>query len=145
MAYCNTADLLLQLREERLLELASDDPTATIDDVDVVAVLDRAMDQAANRIDAIAGAHYSVPFTAPIPGLVRDLAVDLTLAALADRRDTTPAWADRRRESADKTLEQLAAGSFTLGVQPEPAANPQRQGRQQAADPVMTVAELEGF
>jgi phage gp36-like protein len=144
-AYCTQADLTLEVRDSELLQLCADDPSVVdLADPAAQAVLDRAIQRASNRIDAVAGAHYTVPFS-PIPGFVRDLAVDLTLVSLAGRRNTTPQWAEDRRQRADDALRLVAAGTMTVGSQPEPVANPGRAARQSGEDRMLTPDALEGF
>jgi len=145
-AYCTIADLLLQVREVEILQLAddSDDGSGTISDPEVVAVISRAIAKSSARIDAVAGAYYSVPFEAT-PDFIRDLAVDMTLVHLAERRNGAPKWAETTRERVKLDLEQLAEGKLTTGDQPEPGRNTERLGSGTTEDRVFTTDTLKGF
>ena len=139
-AYCTQSDLLLAIREKELVQLSNDDNGDSIDTDNV----NRAIDRASNRIDAVAGAYYVVPFD-PIPDFIRDLAVDLTLVGLAERRAKAPKWAETKRERVHKDLGALAKGTLTVGDQPAPARNPERTGDASHQDRTFTAASLKGF
>ncbi len=139
-AYCTQDDLLLAIREEELVQLSNDDGGTTIDSDNV----NRAIDRSSNRIDAVAGAYYVVPFD-PIPDYIRDLAVDLTLADLAERRSKAPKWAETKRKRVDEDLAALAKGTLTVGTQPAPARNPERTGDATTQDRTFTANSLKGF
>ena len=138
--YCTQADLLLAIREQELVQLTNDIAGDEID-TDLLA---RAIDRAGNEIDAVAGARYSLPFD-PVPGFIRDLAVDLTLVSLGERRQDSPGWLDSKRKRVERVLDQLAAGTVTVGSQPEPAVNAQRKATGSLVDRTFTTDTLAGF
>ncbi len=139
--YCTLADLLLLKREEELVQLTVDDDVSTEVDEDV---LGRAIQRAGNRIDAIAGAHFDIPFD-PTPGFIRDLCCDLTLVLLAERRSSRPTWAESSREQVDADLERLAEGEFTTGQRPDAARNPERGPLSVAPDRTFDSDTMAGF
>lgn len=139
-AYCTQDDLLLAIREGELVQLSNDDGGDSIDTDNV----SRAIARASNRIDAVAGAYYEVPFD-PIPDFIRDLAVDLTLVELAERRSKAPKWAETKRERVRKDLDAMAEGTLTVGTQPAPARNPERTGDASTQDRTFTATSLKGF
>ena len=140
VAYCNQTDLELAISAQGVVQLANDSGGATADPT----VIARALQHADNRINAIAGRHYAVPFS-PVPDFIRDLAVDLALIFLANRRPHVPAWAESRRLRVKADLEALANGTATVGTQPEPARNPQRAALRDGGDPTFTRNNLDKF
>lgn len=140
MPYCTQTDLELAIGAEDVVRLANDNDGLTADP-DVIA---RALDAADGQVNAMAGAHYAVPFS-PVPPFIRDLAVDLALCWLADRRPHTPAWAETRHERAMGHLRALGTGRATVGIQPEPARNEQRAALRAGGDPVFSRSNLGKF
>lgn len=116
--YCTQADIAAKLPEATLIELTDDAAAGTVDST----VLDAAIDDAGEEIDAYLALKYSLPLAAT-PALVRKMAVDLVICDLYGRREMEPpkAIADRCT-SARRHLEQLAKGTLLLDV-PDPAAD----------------------
>jgi len=138
--YCTQADLEKRIRPSELVQLANDTGGSTVD----ADILNEAIDDASSEIDAVAGARYSVPFS-PIPDFIVKLACDLTLVALAERRGAAPKWVETRAARVRSNLKRLAAGTLTLGLQPEPARNDERAPVQTGPAPTFTADSLKGY
>lgn len=143
-AYCTQADLELEIRASELVQLTNDGTGTTVD----ATILGRAIARAGSRINAVAGAHYAVPFS-PVPDYIRDLAVDLTLVKLAERRSKAPGWAESKGKRVARALDRLAKGHITVGSQPEPPRNPERLPVRYGDDALFTTQgpdpSLQGF
>jgi len=110
MAYSVQADLLMQISETELIELTDDAGAGAVDD----DVVDRAIADADEEIDAYVGVKYSLPFDST-PGLIRRMSVDLAVCNLYARRDDTiPAYRKERCDAHRKLLEKIALGQLKL-------------------------------
>lgn len=144
MAYLTPEDLVAQVPDHQLLELADDDG----DGVPDAAVLAAAIAAAEATVDGYLQARYRLPL-APVPAVLVRLARDLAVWELWSRRDT-PGVETRpvylRWKEALRFLEKLATGEVLLGVEPQPeqAGAPARVERG-AADRVFTRESLKGF
>lgn len=112
--YCTVEDLLQQSSEEFLLKCAADPDTNELDE----AVAQQKIIDAQTEIDAYCQAQYPVPF-APVPGIIRKLAVDIALYNLLSKHGYDEEDADviivKRYQSAIRLLESLAKGTVKLG------------------------------
>lgn len=117
MPYCTQADIQKRLPEQRLIDLTDDAGTGAVD----TAVVDAAINDAGEEIDAYLSMRYALPF-ATVPAIVVRLAADLAVCNLYARRDHVelPKQWDSRCTASRKLLEQLAKGGLSLDV-PEPA------------------------
>jgi len=117
MAYCTQSDITKQLDEETLIQLTDDAEAGEVD----TDVLDRAIDDADEEIDAYLAVKYSLPF-AVTPNLVRKMAVDLAICNLYARRyDTITETRKEICERIRKDLDRIAKGTMSLDV-PDPDA-----------------------
>jgi phage gp36-like protein len=117
VAYCTTDDLKKALPEEKLIELTGGGESIDTD------VTDFAILAADRTVDAYVGAVRTVPLTS-VPGLIRDLAVDLAVAWLFGRSlaDVPEEW-QGRRQAAVATLRDIRDGQVRLdGVTAENSA-----------------------
>jgi len=119
MAYCTQSDIEKQIPEDTLIELTDDDAVGAVDS----DIVDRAIADADEEIDAYAAMRYSLPFDTT-PALLRRMSVDLAICSLYLRRPHLEIPESRReRCSADrKLLEQIAKGYLKLDV-PDPTAD----------------------
>jgi len=118
MAYCTQSDILKQLDEEILIQLTDDDGTGEVDS----DVVDRAIADADEEIDAYLSGKYSLPFDTT-PNLVRKVSVTLAICNLYARRDDTiPETRKENCERARKDLNLIAKGMMKLDV-PEPSVD----------------------
>jgi phage gp36-like protein len=123
--YCTRDDILKQVRPDVLRELADDDLDGTED----AGVVDGAIETASDVIDGYCQPRYPVPF-APIPGVVRRIAVDLAAYNLFARRGFNEQSADKavvdRYKAAIRLLERIQEGKAAIGVgtMSEPSAPP---------------------
>jgi phage gp36-like protein len=119
MAYCTQTDIEKRLTEATLIELTDDAGAGSVD----VDVVDAAISDAGEQIDAYLAMRYSLPL-ASTPGIVTRLAADLAVCALYARRahlNLPDPWR-RRCDAAERILEQLGKGALSLDV-PSPAGS----------------------
>jgi len=117
MAYCTQSDIEKQIPEDIIVEL-TDDVGADVVDTDII---ERAIADADEEIDAFVSMQYSLPFDTT-PGLIRRMSVDLAICNLYARRSHLDIPDSRKdRCAADrKLLEQIAKGSLKLDA-PDPS------------------------
>jgi phage gp36-like protein len=123
MAYCTRQDLLERVSEEELRQLIIDDDTDMTDQeiedaVEAGAI--NAIAGAGELIDGYCAGRHPVPF-APVPGLIKRFAIDITVYDLYGRRDGGDEDCVRRYKAAVSYLEKVASGSITLSTPAEPA------------------------
>lgn len=117
MSYIVQADLLAQLSQAQLTQLTDDIGNGVIDDTRV----DQAIADAEAEIDGYVATRYAVPVAAPVPALLKKLAIDITVYNLWRRKQKIPDLVRTAYEDAVKKLEAIAKGVVTLGVDPAPA------------------------
>lgn len=119
MAYCTEGDISKRLPETILIELTDDDGV----DVVNLDVVDAAIADADEEVDAFLSMHYTLPFDTT-PALVKRMSADLAVCNLYARRDhleLPKQWADRCGATR-RMLEKMAAGKLRLDV-PDPASS----------------------
>lgn len=115
MPYLTQADIASELPPEFQLEALDDDGDGVADP----GLWDKVEASAAERIDGILGQRFSVPFTAPVPAIVRSAARVFVLELLYFRRGIDPnPWAKRAGDIEQK-LNRIADGDepLTPGIQ----------------------------
>lgn len=117
MAYIVQDDLLGQLPQAQLVQLTDDIGNGVIDETRVT----QAITDAEAEIDGYVATRYAVPIAAPVPALIKKLAIDITVYNLWRRRQKIPDMIRTAYEDAVKKLEAIAKGTITLGVDPAPA------------------------
>jgi phage gp36-like protein len=117
MSYIVQADLLGQISEPQLTQLTDDAGSGVIDDVKVA----QAITDAEAEINGYVATRYSTPIAAPVPDLIKKLAIDISVYNLWRRRQKIPELIRTAYEDAVKKLEAIAKGTITLGVDPAPA------------------------
>ena len=112
MAYCTLTDLQAVIPQEDLIQLTDDLGAGVIDQV----VVDALAADAAELIDGYLRGRYALPLE-PVPGIVRQIAVDLTTYRLYCRRmPTVPEGIAARQANAQKLLDSIQSGKLTLGA-----------------------------
>lgn len=117
MSYILQADLLGQLTEDQLIQLTDD---GNVGEVHAETVT-QAIADAEAEINGYVATRYAVPVAAPVPALLKKLAIDITVYNLWRRRQKVPELVRTVYEDALKRLDGIAKGTVTLGVDPAPA------------------------
>ncbi|MBR3371175.1 MAG: DUF1320 domain-containing protein [Rhodobacteraceae bacterium] len=118
MAYATPADIADIYGPDALLVADRDG-----DGMAETAAVARALTAASEEIDSHIGVRYRLPLPA-VPGLLRQLAVDIALYRLAATADVQSEIHRTRYEDARATLKRLAEGKAALVLPPEPQAEP---------------------
>jgi phage gp36-like protein len=117
MAYCAYADIKKNLPEETLVQLTDDEGVGTVNQVRI----SEAIAQADAEINSYLGTKYTVPFTAPIPDIVKQLSIKMSIYHLYSRRmEEIPKTRVDRYNNSLRILEKIAAGSISIGAATEP-------------------------
>lgn len=139
--YTDKDALIKQFSEDRLIQLANDDGSDSIDE----EVLNEVIRKASSEINGYLGRVYTLPL-AEVPDLVRDLAADIVIYRLQLRREgLMPETVKAAYETARSTLKDIAARRVTLGVAPEPAQNTGRAAIVASGTRQFTRSSLRGF
>ena len=110
--YCTLADLQAVTPEADLIQLTDDLESGLVNET----VVDAVAADAAELIDGYLRGRYTLPL-APVPGIVRQIAVDLTTYRLYCRRmPTVPDGITARQTNALKLLDAIQKGVLTLGA-----------------------------
>lgn len=121
MAYCTQTDLLTEVSEKDLAELTSD-----ADGVIDAAVVTQMIANADSEIDGYVGKKYKTPLSSPVPPIVKTWSIRISLYNLFARRSNRLGGisevVEKNYKNAIKSLEDVAKGLLTLGVDPPPAA-----------------------
>lgn len=114
MAYCVLADIQAEIPQVQLIQLTDD----TVPPVAVnQPVVDKAIADASDIINAYVGERYQVPITI-VPALVKNMAVDLAVYRLFLRRkkQNLPEAAQKAYDNTMRLLRDVQAGRLSLGV-----------------------------
>lgn len=120
MAYCTLADLEDAVGSSTVRELSADSGRTTADEGIVAAAIADAVD----LIESYLALRYVLPLTpeaegGSLPGIVRRIAVDLSLFFLRRRRGSISEQAQSRFDQAIGDLSRLSKGTAYLpGVKP---------------------------
>lgn len=143
MPYCTLDDLKAQVEEAVLIRLTDDEGAGVVNQPRV----DAALEAADGEIDSYCRAKYQTPFN-PVPTVIRNVAVDISLYRLFSRRGFDPESADKivadRYQGAIRFLEQLARGLVTIGA-PAPPTTPAVGIDVQGPPRVFRRSTMEGF
>jgi len=144
MAYCTASDLTERLSNDELIQL-TDDVSAGVPDQGIISA---AIAAAQDTIDGYLRGRYPVPLVS-VPGIIKNLALDLTLYNLFRRRGQLQANESRELlyKQAVGQLKDIAAGIILLQTadkQPLPA-RPLPQCNKRPSDRIFTRKRLEGF
>ena len=116
--YCTQDDLLKVIALETLVQLTDDEGEGE-DNPEIEDRVIGAIEAAENLINGYCQPRYTLPFD-PVPGLIRDISVDVTIFNLFSRRDwdvseTSGKWSGRYK-AAVKKLEAIGAGRIQLAL-----------------------------
>lgn len=118
-AYCTLDDLVKLLPEDILVQLTDDDNLGVID----TGRIGEAIATAGAEIDGWCAPRYVVPFTEPVPALIKKCAIDVAIYNLYSRRvETIPETRATRYKEAMRLLKDIATGNVALGTAEIPAA-----------------------
>lgn len=81
MPYCNLDDLKKAISEKDIIQLTDDKRSGIVD----TGIVDEKIAKAGTLIDSYVGGRYTLPLS-PAPDLIADIAVDLTVYFLYERR-----------------------------------------------------------
>ena len=109
--YIVQADLKDKLADNQLMQLTDDSHSGQI----VTETVVQAIADAEAEIDGYVAAQYGVPILAPIPRLLKALAIDITVYKLYARRQRVPDDVKDMYREAMRKLEQIARGILLLG------------------------------
>lgn len=119
--YITRVDLLTQLTELQLVQLTDDEKNGVANDGRV----DKAITDAEAECNGYFATKYKVPIEdtvgSPLPQLVKKLATDVAVWNLWRRRQRVPDDVSKAYDVARETLQQIAKGLVTLGVDIPPA------------------------
>lgn len=130
------------LPESELVQLTNDDGGDTV----VESVWEGLVAKADGEIDGWLGDRYAVPLDT-VPALVADLSARLTLYKLYRRRygTDTPESVQEDFKAIQRTLRDLAKGIPSLGSQPAPDPNVERQAKVSAQTAVFSRDSLKAY
>lgn len=112
MAYATQADIV-ELYGAHALVVADRDGDGTPD----AAAIARALGSASDEIDSHIGVRFALPLAA-VPGMLRQLAVDIAVYRLAQTADVLTEELRQRYEDAIGLLRRIAEGKATLVFPP---------------------------
>lgn len=112
MAYCTIEDVQSSLGEDKLIELTDDEDTGEVNEDN----LDSCIASADRIIDGYCQSRYTVPFTDPVPALITELSINLTIAKLfARKRQQDDVIKDLERDQK-ALLAKINAGDIQIGI-----------------------------
>jgi phage gp36-like protein len=115
--YLSEADLTPHLPPQFLLQALDDDGDGSADS----GVLNSILTASSDEVDSLLGSRYPVPFSAPLPALVKTAARVFALETLYRRRgfsgDQNP-WETRAKDLRDR-LNRIGQGKEPLGPEHE--------------------------
>lgn len=116
MAYFELEDLKKVVPESELVQITDDAGTGEIDE----GVVNAARSRAEALIDTYCSQRYAVPFD-PVPGVVKELAIDIALWQLYNRvegagENEYRRSVEERYRAAIQMLERIADGSLSIGT-----------------------------
>jgi len=142
MAYCTLDDIKKLIPEQVIIQLTDDENLGTVNQ----ARVDEAIAQADAEIDSYCGGKYSVPFSSPVPDIIKKISVDIAIYNLYSRKvEEIPQTRTERYRNAIRQLEGIAKGTISIGEDPEPAIPSQGGSEVSTNDRVFTRDKLESF
>lgn len=127
MSYITEADLITRFGQTEITQLADRDGDGQPD----TAVVDQALADADALINGHLQAVHTLPLTT-VPELVKMLAGDIARYQLYEDRATETV--QKRYDAAVRTLEKIAAGRMSLGLDAGAETTPQAGGAKVVAD-----------
>ena len=146
MSYCTKTDILNFLPQSELTQLTDDDGNGIED----TGILDSVISSADATIDGYLQVRKAEVPLSPVPNLIKDFSVAISIFYLHSRRGIEFGVDDIKRvryENAIKTLEKIAEGKLSLG---EGSSSPQTETggpktNKTSNDSVFTRDSMEGF
>jgi len=111
MGYCVIDDIKKVFPEERLIELTDDNNTGAYDE----NIMNSLIEKATNEINGYCQERYSIPF-AVVPGLIKDMCVDIVIYLLYLRRERVPEEIQANYKRILEKLRDIADGKISLGT-----------------------------
>jgi len=112
MAYCTLAEVKLQLEESKIIELTDDSDTGDID----LNNFNSCVASADRKIDGYCQARYTVPFSAPVPALVTEMSIKLTIVELFARKRQGDKTVKELQQSQEALLAKINKGDIQIGI-----------------------------
>lgn len=144
MAYCVQSDLERKISLAELVQFTDDSHAGTVD----VTAISAAIDEADTLINSYVGKVKMTPLS-PVPGLIKHLSVTLAIWNLFTRRSVVDPVRQKAYDDAVKTLQAIAQGTVTLGVEEATVLPETTEGgpasSTSVADRVFTNDTLSGF
>lgn len=109
MAYCTVIDIQAALDERDLIRYTDDDDAGTPDQSKITA----AITGAGAVIDTHIMGRYGADLS-PVPDLIKDLAVDISVYRISSRRADAPEEFRKRYDDALRLLKQIASGDADI-------------------------------
>ena len=109
MGYCSSEDLLKAVSEASLIRY-TDDAGAGEPDADVIA---GAIVSASDLVDSFISGRYGAGLS-PVPGVIKSLAVDITIYKLSGRRGDAPEEYRKKYEDALALLSKIQSGKADI-------------------------------
>jgi len=143
MPYCTLTDIKKLIPEERLVQLTDDEGVGVVNE----ARVDEAIAQADMEINAYLGGRYTVPFSSPVPDIVRKLSMDMAIYHLYSRKlEEIPQTRKDRYDGAIRILKGITEGKISIGEATEPAGeSDSAQVSTSEDDRIFTRDKLSGF
>src|SRR5690554_3975810 len=139
MPYCNLADMKSRFGDAEMLRIADRDRDKAID----TDVVDVALADASDEIDAYLSSRYTVPMS-PAPDLLKRLCADIARYRLYDERPLEEV--ENRYKQAVTTLRDIANGRASLkDLNASSVSGSAVDAIKGEADRVFTVSTLQGF
>lgn len=138
MPYLTAVELESAIGNTRLREIADPENTGAVN----ATMVGEAMRSAQSTIDRYVGKKYTVPLADPVPELVRQLMIDLTVYALKRRGRNMMTSEDTVDEALKlSTLKDVASGAIVLDVTilPTPAPMVIDKAGDREASPLSTT------
>jgi len=112
--YCTLTDIMnRRIAEDDLIQLTDDQGQGVVDQTVVAEIIN----ESDELINGYARSHYPVPFS-PVPGLIRNISVELSVYALYQRRShvETPEGVVRGYNKAREDLHRIQRREVLLDV-----------------------------
>ncbi len=141
MSYCTLEDIYGSMEESDVIGYTDDAGANTVDETRTT----QAIDGAGALIDAYLAKRYTVPL-APVPGMIRELAVDIAIYKICSRRDQAPEGRRKKYEDAIRLLEKIAEGKAMVPGAAQSTGKSSDGACDLTSDPrVFSRASLAGF
>ncbi len=110
--YCTTDDLIKACNEQDIIDLTDDDNLGLINE----NIVNSAIASATDEINGYLGTFMQLPLSEPIPGIIKNIAVSITLHNLYARKSIEVETIEKKYDKAVKLLEMLACGKIKIGT-----------------------------